>query len=166
MKRGPKLTRPGAPSYTHGFAYRINYDKEIAADQAEIDRLERCLVDHVFYVVPPNEHWTATTLLAAELLYAAVPARYAPEYAGAIGSRERMGLTDADVAAVALFEEWDIPGIAAPEGSWYSRAARIQLWLATKYGTWIEPEATLRLQLKKARTALARHRRNRAKYAA
>lgn len=136
------------------WGYKLDYDKEIANDLAEIEAVER----HV----PLVEHLTLQERLWAK--------RYGhlsvESFLFGFGKlEERAALLGLNLEeAYDLAELLEITLLEVPErtGSWYSRALQVQQRLEKQFGgdVILEPKAVLM----KLRARLARHRRNKRKF--
>ena len=145
-----------------GFGYRIDYDKEIAYDLTLIERHERSLK-------------TAGTFTAADL--ATFPQGLSVlDYLWHEDTRlarwqALTGLEIEDLRCMAHDADWEYPGLGSgqsPDG--HERGQRARAAAAEGFGTDVvhavtRPPAHERNQLRLAKAALARHRRNKEKYA-
>ena len=145
-----------------GFGYRIDYDKEIAYDLTLIERHERSLK-------------TAGTFTAADL--ATFPQGLSVlDYLWHEDTRlarwqALTGLEIEDLRCMAHDADWEYPGLGSVQSAdWYKRGQRAWAAAVKGYGTddvleVIRSVEHERNQLRLAKAALARHRRNKEKYA-
>lgn len=132
------------------WAYKLNYDKEIAEDLAYIELVER----HVPLAAVLTEEERAkgsNDLWFTNFLFSNIEQR-AP----------LLGLTETEAREMAWFDDVRLPRETEPGPGWYGRAEANMKRLEKEIGTWIirDPKAFL----KKLRARLARHRRNKEKF--
>jgi hypothetical protein len=123
-----------------GWGYKLNYDKEIAVDLAEIAQVER----HIPLAATLTEEERARGdyhLAVSWWLYADIPAR---------------------AQEMAWYEDVVFPSAPDPAPGWYSRGEAHSKRIERDFGGYVlrDPQVFL----KKLRTRLARHRRNQLKF--
>lgn len=133
------------------WAYKLDYDKAIAEDLAYIAQVER----HVPLAAVLTEEERSKGdchLWFTSFLFSNIEQR-AP----------LMGLTETEAREMAWFDDVSLPRESEPAPGWYGRAEANMKRLEKEIGTWIirDPQAVI----KKLRTQLARHRRNKEKFA-
>ena len=137
-------------AYNQGWGYKLNYDREIETDLQEIAQVER----HVPIAATLTEAERAMGSFALGIhhwLMADVSTR-AP----------LLGITESDAHDLAWYWDSGLPESTEPAPGWYGRAEAISKRLSEQFGDYVirDPAEFL----KKLRTRLARHRRNKAKF--
>lgn len=136
------------------WGYRINYDREISQDQEDISQTERH-VALAAVLTDAERAWGPFHLTVLHFLFANVEQR-AP----------LLGLSEDDVVdlwwwsdMVHYEQKIDVP---EPKSGWYSRGEAIERRLRDQLGEYVirDPQP----MVKKLRTRLARHRRNKVKF--
>jgi len=140
--------------FNDGWAYKLDYDKEIAEDLKQIAACERQLP--LAAVLTKEEREGAWYYLTIEaFLFTNVDQR-AP----------LLGLSPADVADLWWDSDLDPSRFSyhAPEPAkgWFARHAAINKRLLAEFGEYVDQEPQKRLT--KLRATLSRHRRNKVKF--
>ena len=140
------------------FGYALNYAKEIATDEKLLARLERARdAGWVKTCDPSYSYWLCDLMLDRA------------EIATAFGltAEDRAALADARDLTEEDFLARDIPRIQPSEspGSWYRRGDVILKRILFAWDGDLYTATELKKQISHAKATLARHRRNKRKYA-
>lgn len=153
-------TRKASP-----WAYQVDYDKEIANDEAEIARCTRALELGLHKLTDDGYGWSLADLCIVSTVEPQNKLSEA-DIAHARQVVERLGLSRVDIANLAAYVESNVPIANEAQTGWYALGQMVHSRLLTEWPDDLMSTAErLRLRLKQAKAALARHRRNKVKFA-